>query len=149
MPPRSTGTEYWSEWVTELPDGVRCFVSSLAIHHLDGVEKQSLFRVLVRYLKPGGALLIADIVEPVNDRARTLYADAWDQSVREQSQRLRGSLEQYNMFADGWNHFRTPDVEFDKPSRLFEQLQWLADAGFKNVDCFWVRAGHAIYGGYR
>jgi len=41
-----------------------------------------------------------------------------------------------------------PDVDFDKPSRLFEQFQWLAEAGFSQVDCFWLKAGHAIDGSY-
>ena len=29
------------------------------------------------------------------------------------------------------------------------QLRWLEEAGFSSVDCFWMRAGHAVYGGYR
>jgi hypothetical protein len=35
------------------------------------------------------------------------------------------------------------------PSPLSEQLVWLREAGFASVDCFWLRAGHAVYGGYR
>ena len=37
----------------------------------------------------------------------------------------------------------------DQPSSLFAQLRWLADAGLTDVECFWMQAGHAIYGGYR
>src|SRR5579864_4589932 len=40
-------------WVAQLPDEVRCFVSSLAIHHLDGEGKQALFRELAGKLPPG------------------------------------------------------------------------------------------------
>ncbi|HEX6510554.1 MAG TPA: class I SAM-dependent methyltransferase [Chloroflexota bacterium] len=137
------------DWLHRVPENVRCFVSSLAIHHLDGAEKQSLFRDLAERLPPGGALLIVDLVDPVNDRAWTAYGDAWDAVVREQSLQATGILQAYERFRDGWNHYRDPDLEFDKPSRLFDQLQWLADAGFAHVDCFWLRAGHAIYGGYR
>jgi SAM-dependent methyltransferase len=136
------------DWLEHLPADLRCFVSSLAIHHLDGPEKQQLFRDLRHRLPPGGVLLIADLVEPVNDWARSAYARAWDEAVRERSVRLVGTLEPYERFRDGWNHYVTPDVDFDKPSGLFEQLKWLEAAGFSRVDCFWLRAGHAIYGGY-
>ena len=32
---------------------------------------------------------------------------------------------------------------------LFHQLVWLRHAGFKVVDCWWVFAGHAVFGGYK
>ena len=48
-----------------------------------------------------------------------------------------------------WNLFHYPDPDFDKPSPLFEQLLWLQAVGFAVVDCFWMQAGHAIYGGYK
>jgi tRNA (cmo5U34)-methyltransferase len=35
----------------------------------------------------------------------------------------------------------------DKMSPLFDQLKWLEQAGFASVDVFWMRAGHAIFGG--
>ncbi len=47
-----------------------------------------------------------------------------------------------------WNHFYFPD-ESDKPSPLYHQLQWLEQAGFVAVDCFWMQAGHAVYGGFK
>jgi SAM-dependent methyltransferase len=139
-----------SDWLVALPGQVRAFVSSLAIHHLDGPEKQTLFRALIPRLEPGGGLLIADLVEPVNRWAGRTFAAAWDNAVREQSLHQTGESTAYEWFRDrGWNHYVTPDVEFDKPSRLFEQLRWLEEAGFAEVDCFWLRAGHAIYGGYK
>jgi tRNA (cmo5U34)-methyltransferase len=137
------------KWLEELPDTVRCFVSSLAIHHLDALEKQSLFHDLHARIDGGGALLIVDIVEPINERARSAYAAAWDRVVQDQSQRLMGNMTAYEQFRDGWNHYLTPDVEFDKPSKLFDQLEWLHAAGFRDVDCFWLQAGHAVYGGFR
>ena len=60
-----------------------------------------------------------------------------------------GSVALYERLFAGehWNYFRYDDP-FDKPSPLFDQLQWLASAGFSDVDCFWMNAGHALYGGY-
>ena len=137
------------DWLHRLPADLRCFVSSLAIHHLHGAEKQTLYRDLVDALPPGGGLLIVDLIEPVNARAWTAYGDAWDTIVQQQSLAYTGSATSYERFRDGWNHYRDPDLEFDHPSGLFEQLRWLADAGLSQVDCFWLRAGHAIYGGYK
>ena len=136
-------------WLDDLPTPPLCFLSSLAIHHLDADQKKRLFTRVHERLLPGGALLVIDVVDPANQRALTAYGDAWDATVREQSIAATGDLEAYQSFAAGWNHFRTPDVEFDKPSGLFEQLQWLQEIGFRQVDCFWLRAGHALYGGYR
>lgn len=137
------------DWLERLPSDLRCFVSSLAIHHLDGAEKRALFIDLVAALPPGGGLLIVDLVEPVNDRAWTAYGDLWDAIVQQQSLAYTGSASSYERFRDGWNHYRDPDLEFDQPSGLFEQLRWLSDAGLSQVDCFWLRAGHAVYGGYK
>ena len=137
------------DWLARFPHDVRCVVSSLAIHHLDGEEKQRLFWDLADRLPIGGALLIADLVEPVNSRAVKAYGDSWDRIVAQQSLALTGSSAAYNRFRDGWNHYRDPDPEVDTPSGLFEQLRWLADAQFSLVDCFWLQAGHAVYGGFK
>ncbi len=51
-----------------------------------------------------------------------------------------------------WNYFiyDYPDPNtIDHPSLLSEQLFWLRDAGFNMVECFWMRAGHAVYGGFK
>jgi hypothetical protein len=37
----------------------------------------------------------------------------------------------------------------DKPSPLADQLVWLKEAPFAVTDCFWMRAGHAIFGAYK
>ncbi|MEX2426170.1 MAG: class I SAM-dependent methyltransferase, partial [Thermomicrobiaceae bacterium] len=138
-----------SDWLAELPKRFRCIVSSLAIHHLNENGKRELYGNLFEHLVPGGALLVADLVHPPNELVGEAWANEWDRDVREQSLARTGSLLAFDQFQDGWNHYRTPDYEFDKPSRLFDQLSWLQEIGFVGVDCFWLRAGHAVFGGYR
>ncbi len=141
---------FQSDWLGLLPGDIRCFVSSLAIHHLDGSGKQRLYRDLAKHLAPGGALLIQDLIEPATQQAWQLNARMWDAYVKQQSVRATGSLGIYETFvADGWNHFATPDVEVDKPSGLFEQLRWLEQAGLTGADCFWLWYGHAIFGAFK
>jgi hypothetical protein len=46
--------------------------------------------------------------------------------------------------------YRYPDQDgIDKPSRLLDQLKWLEQAGFADVDVFWMQAGHALFGGQK
>lgn len=140
------------EWVEALPGGLRCVVSSLVIHHLDGPEKAELFRALYGKLAPGGALLIADVMEPTSEWGRRHMANAWNAEVEYQSVEYGGGREAFNQFvADRWNfyEFGLEEDDIDHPSTLPEQMGWLTEAGFRGVDAFWVRAGHALFGGYK
>lgn len=134
-------------WLADLGNDVRCFVSSLAVHHLDGAAKRTLYRDLHDHLEDGGAALIADLVEPVTERERRYMARAWDEEVEKQSLAFTGSLHVYHQFVEGhYNWYRYPDP-MDTPSTVPEHLRWLTEAGFSNATVFWERAGHAIYGG--
>jgi hypothetical protein len=45
-------------------------------------------------------------------------------------------------------HFIDPEPDpVDMPSRLFDQLVWLRDADLTAVDVYWMKAGHALFGG--
>lgn len=125
-------------------------VSSLALHHLDGGGKQVLFHDVQGLLTNGGALIVADIVEPASEAARAYAADAWDAAVKARSRHLDGGDRGFETFErEKWNLFRHPDPDVDKPSTLFDQLSWLEAAGFRGVDVFWMAAGHAIFGGFK
>ncbi len=135
-------------WPTvELP--VRGVVSSLAIHHLDGPGKAALFREIFELLAPGGALVIADLVEPASREGWELAAAQWDEAVRDRSLELDGSEAGFEHFKNQrWNLYRYFDPQdIDRPSRLLDQLRWLEQAGFTGVDVYWMLAGHAIIGG--
>jgi tRNA (cmo5U34)-methyltransferase len=136
------------DWRTfsERPQAI---VSSLAIHHLDGSEKRMLFRDLAAALASAGVLVIADIVRPPDARGLNVAAEQWDEAVRARALALDGDLRAFAEFERlGWNYFRdSGGNSIDKPSSLAEQLAWLAEAGFVGVDCQWLLAGHAIFGG--
>jgi tRNA (cmo5U34)-methyltransferase len=49
-----------------------------------------------------------------------------------------------------WNYFLHDYGSADStdyPFSLSDQLVWLREADFSVVDCFWMQAGHAVYGG--
>ncbi len=128
--------------------GVDLIVSSLALHHLSDAKKQYLYKAAAERLSPRGALLIADVVDPQHPAARAAAADRWDALAREQADAL-GAPELFQRFLDErWNHFRFPDAS-DQPSALMHHLVWLRHAGFAAVDCVWLEAGHAVFGGFK
>lgn len=136
-------------WLDGIREDVRCFVSSLVIHHLDAEGKRALYRDLYGHLAPAGAVLIADLVAPRSEWERRYMAGQWDAEVKRQSQEITGSLATYQQFVDDrWNWYDYPDP-MDMPSSVPEHLQWLAEAGFTGANVFWERAGHAVYGGYK
>lgn len=136
-------------WPREAGRAFRCVLSSLAFHHLTPEGKRRLFRELRERLEPGGALLIADVTEPASPTVWRSVSATWHRIAREQSLAASGALDLYERaVAEGW----APPEEQpqgETPSRLYEQLRWLEEAGFSVVDCFWMRAGIAIFGGYR
>ncbi len=137
-----------TDWLERI-DGAGSVVSSLTIHHLSDEGKQQLFRSVFERLAPGGAFIIADLVHPQRPEATELFAGGWDYMASQQSLIEAGNEEPYELFLkERWNHYRYPD-DMDTPSPLFDQLRWLSEAGFVGVDCFWMRAGHAVYGGYK
>jgi tRNA (cmo5U34)-methyltransferase len=137
-----------TNWFTQL-QGVDCVMSSLCLHHLDAQQKQRLFSAGFEQLAGGSVLLIADLVEPQRPEARELFAATWDKLAEAQSQAETGSPQLFEKFLEAeWNTYRYGN-HIDQPSPLVDQLIWLKEAGFQVVDCFWLQAGHAIYGGYK
>ncbi len=140
------------DWLKSLPASLHLVISSLVVHHLDGEGKQLLFRDLFTKLEPGGALLICDVVEPANEQGRIQMARSWDAEVLQNSELLLGNRTGYDQFvSDEWNIYAFPVApdDIDHPSTLNDQLIWLAEAGFSGIDAWWVRAGHALFGGYK
>jgi trans-aconitate methyltransferase len=128
--------------------GVDLLVSSLCLHHLNDAKKQYLYKAAAERLSARGAMLVADLIDPQHPASRRLAADQWDAQAKQQAEVL-GAPELFQRFVDTrWNHFRFPD-EGDHPSALFHHLVWLRHAGFAAVDCCWLHAGHAVFGGFK
>lgn len=134
-------------WVETIA-GANAVVSSLCVHHLTGDGKQKMFEGLSQAIAPGGALIISDLVSGRHPVHHHLLGTAWDHETRKRSMDRTGGSSGWEAFQEEhWNIYWWPD-EMDRPSGLFEQLRWMAEAGFDPVDCFWLKGAHAIYGGY-
>lgn len=142
------------KWRNELKNKkINGITSSLAIHHLDDHQKQILFNDVFNILEAGGAFIIADLIKPINKYIKDIAAKSWDLETQKRSLRFELDLSAFKVFEKlKWNYFSDPNSEndpIDKPSTILSQLKWLEEAGFKEVDVFWMEAGHAIFGGYK
>jgi tRNA (cmo5U34)-methyltransferase len=126
-------------------------VSSLAIHHLDSAAKQLLFKDVYAMLAQGGVFIIADMIEPMTSPGRQIAADTWDEAVSARSLELDGDIAGLEFFLrERWNTYRYPDPDdIDHPSPLFDQLKWLEQAGFANIEVHFMQAGHALFSGWK
>lgn len=136
-------------WAEQIPSGLRCVLSSLAIHHLEDRDKQRMLKTLCSKLDAGGAVLFADIVKALNPIETEAYAAAWDDAVQQQSFELHNDSSAFDAFRQlEWNYYRFPDP-VDKPAALTDWLQWMQSSGLHAVDVFWAHAGHAMFGGFK
>ncbi len=109
-------------------------ISSLSIHHLEQPEKLALFRRIHRFLMPGGAFVNIDQVRGETEALRTLYWDHWLNGVRQ-----RGASER--QIAEGIERRTT----YDRDASLAEQLEWLREAGFVDVDAVYKNWFIAVF----
>jgi tRNA (cmo5U34)-methyltransferase len=99
-------------------------ISSLSIHHLEDQEKRALFGNIYRLLRKGGIFINIDQIRGETPWLRELYWNHWLAQVRASGaseERIQESIDR-----------RTA---FDKDALLADQLQWLKNSGFGNVDC--------------
>ncbi len=98
-------------------------VSSLAIHHLEHAEKQALFRQVFAALRRPGVFLNLDQIQAPTPALREHYWAVWLEHVRAQ-----GATE------DQIQRSIARRQAYDRDAPLADQLAWLKDAGFAEVD---------------
>jgi len=116
-------------------NGYDLVVSSLAIHHLDGARKQTLFKKLFQSMNSGEILLIRDIVTGGTPRLTEQYEQLWRQYMKDSGEDDKIWFQKY--------------LEEDIPSSIEEQTKWLAESGFADVGCHWRYLNFAIFGGVK
>jgi len=106
-------------------------ISSRAIHHVPSRGKQLLYAAIYNTLAPGGAFFNLDGARPADDDLRDVYRAAGGRPPRSKPDEERARL--------SGHYFEALD----------EQLDFLREAGFKPVDCFWKRLDLVLIGGYK
>jgi tRNA (cmo5U34)-methyltransferase len=110
-------------------------ISALAIHHLTDSDKQALFRRIRTALRPGGLFVNAEQVLGPTPEAEARYARLWLAQVR-----THGVPEaEIAKAQERMLHDRCATVE--------DQLRWLREAGFAEVDCSFKEWRFAVLSG--
>jgi tRNA (cmo5U34)-methyltransferase len=98
-------------------------ISSLAIHHLTDEDKQKLFKKIHGMLNDGGFFVNAEQVKGTTDYIHSFY-----------TQRRHHRLENSELSKESVEASYERN-KLDKCASVSQQLAWLKEAGFNEVDC--------------
>ncbi len=142
------------DWAERLSGATFDAVVSSQGMHSQRERRRNLYREVFAVLKPGGCFLNVDLVAPstqhLGDRFR--YVEIRRRITRRaQATGRRPSFEEVAAEVDG----RRPDGTPALASRQrgggdwTDDMLWLREAGFVDVDCFWKELRVCLIGGYR
>jgi tRNA (cmo5U34)-methyltransferase len=123
----------------DFPDSSFHFiVSSMALHHLLDNEKLVLYRRLFQWLKPGGIFRCADETLALPSQAHDANISQWEQWAKQ-----HGATDEdivlWTEHAEAYDHY----------APLANHFQWLQEAGFTNIDCYWRKLMWTVFGGQK
>jgi tRNA (cmo5U34)-methyltransferase len=110
-------------------------VSALSIHHLGDTQKAALLGRINGVLKAGGAFINADQFRGASDELEKSHHQRWLARVRELGvgeKDLAQALER---------------MKLDRTATLDDQLRWMREAGFHDIDCAYRNLIFAVYSG--
>jgi tRNA (cmo5U34)-methyltransferase len=112
-------------------------VSALSIHHVDDDAKRALFARIFEALRPNGLFVNAEQVLGPTPAAEARYRRFWDAQV------LASGVDrlEYERAVERMLH--------DRCATLADQLEWMREAGFTEVDCAFKQWRFAVYFGMR
>ena len=112
-------------------------VSSLALHHLvKDEDKIKFYKKIHACLRPGGVFFNADVVLGSGAHLRDVYLEKWRKYIHREV-----SNEEID------RKWIPTHRDEDHPAGLTDQLHWLQDIGFTDVDVLWKYYNFAVYGG--
>lgn len=118
--------------------GYDAVISSLCFHHLTTpLAKKKLFRKVHKGLKKGGVFYLADITLGATPYIQKMTIERWKKFMAKNisSGDIKKTLDNYR--------------HEDTPFKLADEIRWMEDAGFRDVDIIWKRLLAAVYGGVK
>jgi tRNA (cmo5U34)-methyltransferase len=112
-------------------------VSALAIHHLSDDEKKSLYARIYESLTPNGIFVNAEQILGNSERQQQLF-----ESIHLDRARALGSSEDEIDRA-------IQRMKHDRCTPLREQLAWLEEIGYREVDCYFRSFRFAVFAGFK
>jgi tRNA (cmo5U34)-methyltransferase len=121
--------------VSALPGEYDLVVSAMSIHHLVDLKKRELFSNIYEVLLPGGTFIHAELVKGATEIVEALYQRVWLEHLKQTDL----GEDQLSLIFQR--------MSYDKTTPLEEQLRWLREVGFEDVDCFYKYYNFAVYAG--
>ena len=97
-------------------------ISGIAIHHIPGPEKKRLYRKCHDWLVPGGVFINSDQTKGATEAIDGMCMGLWRESIEASGLSREAIDAAYER------------MKFDQPSTVVEQIVWLEEAGFADVD---------------
>lgn len=119
----------------DFKDSFDIVVSSLSIHHLEDNDKKKLYKKVYNILNNEGIFLNADQVIGSTSNIDKSYQENWIGKIEE------------NNFSGPEKNTAIERIKFDKPATLENNLKWLTDCGFKDVDIYYKYYNFCIFYG--
>jgi len=99
-------------------------ISSLSIHHLEDDEKRELFRRIYEVLRDQGIFINIDLIRGPTPALEEFYWKNWLEKIRRAGapeDEIQAGIERRQAY--------------DRDATLEDQLRWLREAEFTDVDC--------------
>jgi tRNA (cmo5U34)-methyltransferase len=140
----SLDTAEWLKFITGTYDAV---VSAQAlIRFVTPARRKSLYKEIFNIVTPGGCFINVDDVCAPSLALRRRYNGALNQWLEGYIQEASGDTPAFVKCKED------SPVNYSEPRKdgfLDQELSWLREAGFEDVDCFWKFGVMTVYGGFR
>jgi tRNA (cmo5U34)-methyltransferase len=114
-------------------------VSSLALHHLiTDEDKIGFYAKIFAALSLDGVFLNADVVLGSSNENQDNFMEKWISYMRKSC-----------TVDDIYNNWLVRYQKEDRPAVLLDQIKWLLNLGFSDVDVIWKYYNFAVYGGVK
>jgi Methylase involved in ubiquinone/menaquinone biosynthesis len=126
-----------------IEDDADIIVSSLAIHHLNGIEKGRLFKYIYAKLKLGGLFINYDPVLSPSQELEQLDLTIWKEWILNYEATINPRREKSLDYIPSQYKSNKDNV----PSTLDSQLEMMKNAGFLDVNLFYKYGFFCLFGG--
>ena len=126
------------DWTKRVSGPFDAVISARALHHLTHEQRRRVFREAYSLVRPGGCFINSDSLRAESETLKQRYRDIrqrWINGGRE-----TGPAEPQRVRLPHGAHYN---------GSMEEELSWLREAGFRDVDVFWKFTSYAVYGGFR
>jgi tRNA (cmo5U34)-methyltransferase len=122
----------------DFKDKYDAVVSSLALHHLEtDQDKKDFYQKIYSALNENGIFINADIKIASNELFQKTSLIKWEEFMSHTLS--KDEIQGY------FNKYRTED----RPVVITDELIWLKEIGFRQIDVFWKYYNFAVYGGMK